>query len=259
MSGEEVLVGPVRDHAVTVTLNRPDQMNAVNPALAARMGAVVQQLEADPDVWAVVLTGAGSRAFCAGADLKAVAAGQGDHLSTPDGGFAGFVRATRTKPWIAAVNGFALAGGLEISLACDMIVASDTAAFGLPEVTRGLVASAGGVFRLPQAIPRAIAIELVTTGQRIDAQRAYALGLVNRVVAPDRVLAEAEALAATICANAPIAVRESLAIARVAAGLAPQELWNLSVAARERNKATADFREGPRAFVEKRAPKWQGK
>jgi len=176
---------------------------------------------------------------------------------TPEGGFAGFVHAPRAKPWIAAVHGFALGGGLELSLACDMIVAADNAVFGLPEPKRGILAGAGGVYRLPRAIPRAIALEMLATGAPIDARRAYELGLVNRVIEESQLLGEAIALAEQIAANAPLSVRESLAIGRIAGERHEAELRQLQDAAAKRVMASEDAREGPRAFVEKRAPVWR--
>jgi enoyl-CoA hydratase len=259
--GEDDVVhlSPVHTHVAIVTLNRPAAMNAISPEMAIRLGEIVALTEADPAIRAVILTGAGGKAFCAGADLKSVSAGGANSLWTVDGGFAGFVGATRAKPWIAAVNGFALAGGFEIALAADMIVAADHASFGLPEVSRGLIAAAGGLFRLPRAIPRAIALELIATGARITAARGYQLGLVNRVVPANDVMAEAHALAAQICANAPIAARESLQIARMATDLDETDLVRLSAEARARIMLTEDYREGPRAFVEKRPPNWTGR
>jgi hypothetical protein len=144
-------------HVRLVTLRRPEARNAVNGAVALALHRIVHEIEADPDAWVVVLTGAGGQAFCSGADLKEVSGGRLESLWTPDGGFAGFVRAPRSKVWIAAIDGLALAGGFEIALACDLIVASDDAAFGLPEVTRGLIAAAGGLYRLPRSLPRALA------------------------------------------------------------------------------------------------------
>src|SRR5262249_43489861 len=185
--------------------------------------------------------------------------GGGSALGTPQGGFAGLVNRARTKPWIAAVNGFALAGGCEIALACDLIVAIEEAAFGLPEVKRGLVAGAGGLYRLPRALPKAIALELIMTGAHFDAKRAFHYGLVNRLVPRDQLLPEALKLAAAICANAPIAVRESLSVARQAYDLDDAGLREVSGAASRRNAATEDYKEGPRAFIEKRAPRWSGR
>lgn len=252
------LESPVPNVAL-VTLRRPAARNAVNAALAQALERIVQATETDDSVRAVVLTGAGGQAFCAGADLKEVSQGGLNALMTPDGGFAGFVRARRAKPWIAAVDGFALAGGFEIALACDMIVASEDAAFGLPEVTRGLIAAAGGLFRLPRALPRAVALELIATGGRLPAARALAFGLVNRVVPKARTVPEAIVLAEAIGANAPVAVRESLAVARRAHDLDDDTLAQLSEQAQARVMLTEDFREGPLAFIEKRAPRWLGR
>jgi len=246
------------NHVALVTIDRPEARNAVSGAVAAGLDRVLAETEADPEVWAVVLTGAGGKVFSAGADLKEVARGNIASLSTPGGGFAGFVHAARTKPWIAAVEGLALAGGFEIVLACDLVVASEGSAFGLPEVSRGLVAAAGGLYRLPRALPRALAIELILTGARLDAERAAALGLVNAVVPAGKAVERAAALATSICANAPLAVRESLAIARQAAELDEPALRALSAAAQERLSRTEDFAEGPCAFVEKRPPRWRG-
>lgn len=259
MSEQAVLSERVADHIVRVTINRPEARNAVNGDVAAGMDAAVKATEADESVWAVILTGAGGQAFSAGADLKAVSSGGGGGLGTKDGGFAGFVNQKRTKLWIAAVNGFALAGGCEIALACDLIVASDNAAFGLPEVKRGLVAAAGGLYRLPRALPKAIALELIATGGRLDAQRALQFGLVNRLAPPEKVQETALALAMEVCENAPIAVRESLKVARQALELSEPELIKASNEASAAIFKTEDFKEGPRAFIEKRAPRWTGR
>lgn len=257
MTDTVLLARPI-PHVALVTLNRPDARNAVSAELAASLEGVVRQTEADPDIRVVVLTGAGDKAFCAGADLKAVAAGQADALFRADYGFAGITDAPRGKAWIAAVNGPALAGGLEIALSCDMIVAADGASFGLPEVKRSLVAAAGGIYRLPRRLPRAIALELIATGDALDGARAHALGLVNYLVPAAQLLDQALALAARIAANAPAAVRESLGIARQADDLTDTQLGRMSHEALARIALTDDFREGPRAFVEKRAPRWTG-
>jgi enoyl-CoA hydratase/carnithine racemase len=246
-------------HVALVTLNRPDMRNAISHRVAVRLAAIVEQTESDPAVRCVVLTGAGELAFSAGADLKEVAAGGLKNLYTPGNGFAGFVAARRVKPWIAAVRGFTLAGGFEIALACDMVVAADDAVFSLPEVTRGLIAAAGGAYRLPRRLPRALALELIATGQRIDAQRAANFGLVNRVVPKAETVACAIALATTIAANAPIAVRTSLTLARQAYDLDDATLYRLSLEAQDQIMQTEDFQEGPRAFIEKRAPRWVGR
>jgi len=247
------------DHVALVTIDRPEARNAINPAVANALEAIVDQTEADDDIRAVVLTGAGSGVFCAGADLKEIAAGRAAELFTARGGFAGFVFAERRKPWIAAVHGKALAGGCEIALACELIVAADDAAFGLPEVARGLVAAAGGMYRLPQALPRNLALELIMTAEPLPASRAFAHGLVNRLVPTDQVVPEALAVARRIAANAPLAVRESLRVARCAGTAGEAELRALSKEARERVAASDDYREGPRVFIEKRAPRWTGR
>ena len=260
MSGNVVVTcETLAGHVALVTLNRPAARNAIDGAVAVQLEAVVDATECDPQVWAVVLTGAGSGVFSAGADLKAIAAGQAEQLFTERGGFGGFVDAPRTKPWIAAVNGKALAGGFEIVLACDMVVAADDGVFGLPEVSRGLTAAAGGVYRLPRALPRNLALEIILTADTIDAALAHRHGLVNRLVPEARVVDEALALARRITRNAPIAVRESLAVARRSADLDDAALRALSTASRTRIAATEDYHEGPRAFIEKREPRWQGR
>lgn len=257
-SADPVTSEILADHIALVTINRPEARNAINASVAQAMEAIVERTEVDPDIWAVVLTGQGQDVFCAGADLKEVAAGRGAGLFTANG-FAGFVYANRTKPWIAAVNGKALAGGCEIVLACDMVVAGHQASFGLPEVSRGLLAAAGGLYRLPRLLPRNIAIELALTALPLEVARAAALGLVNRVVEPGQVLDEALALARQITRNAPMAVRESLQVMRSVHELDETGLRELTLACRNRVAATEDFREGPRAFVEKRAPRWTGR
>lgn len=255
---EQVLRYEVDGRVATLTLNRPDQRNAVDPALALAIEQAMDRLESDDDVWAAVLTGAGG-VFSAGADLKAIAAGRVDDLSTDRGGFAGFVHYPRRKPVVAAVRGLALAGGTELVLACDLVVAATDAAFGLPEVTRGIVAAAGGLFRLPRVLPRARALELILTGDRMPADEGHRLGLVNALVEPEQVLATARSMAERICRNAPVAVRESLAVARRALDVSEDEGWRLSAEAMARIGRTEDAVEGPRAFVEKRIPNWTGR
>ncbi len=245
-------------NVATITINRPEARNAVNPAVASGIEEALDRIEADEDVWVGILTGAGP-VFCAGADLKEIAAGNGAALSTERGGFAGIVRRERSKPLIAAVNGPALAGGTEIAISCDMIVASDMASFGLPEVKRSLVAGAGGLFRLPRALGPKVANELIATGDPISAERAASLGMVNHVVPGSEVMIHARQLANRICEAAPLAVRESLAIARRAFSEPEDDLFSESLFAFARLAQTEDFQEGPRAFIEKRPPEWKGR
>lgn len=249
----------VKGHIALLTIRRPEARNAVNGDVARGMEAAIDQMEADEDVWVGVLTGEGP-VFSAGADLKAIAAGQAAELATAKGGFAGIARRERRKPIIAAVDGPALAGGCEIALACDLIVASTSAAFGLPEVKRSLVAAAGGLFRLPRNLPPKVAMEVILTGDPIPAERAHALGLVNELVEPGQAVSAAMALAERIAANAPVAVWESRQVVLKAdAGASDDELWNESGAAFGRVAQTEDFAEGPRAFIEKRPPVWKGR
>lgn len=257
--GREVLYEVIEGHVGLVRLNRPDKRNAVNGDVAEALDWIVKETERDPEVRAVILTSSSTEFFCAGADLSEISKGRGHLLATKDGGFAGFTQHPREKPWIAGVVGAGLAGGCEIALACDMIVASDTARFGLPEVKRGLFAGAGGVFRLPRKLPAAIALELIATGDPLDAPRAYALGLVNRMVPASEVQAECVALAKAIAVNAPLSVRESLKVARLAHELPESELWAISRKVSAMVFASEDAREGPIAFLEKRAPVWKGR
>lgn len=257
--GREVLYEVVDDHIAVITLNRPEVRNAVNPELAAACEFLIKKVEADDSIRVAILTSSNDRVFCAGADLAAIASGKGAGIATKDGGFAGFVDAKKEKPWIAAVKGYALAGGGELCLACDMIVASQDAKFGLPEVKRGLFAGAGGVHRLPRALPRNIGLELVATGDPLDADRAYALGLVNRVVPTDQVLSTALDLARAISVNAPISVRESLKVARLANEESDAELRRVSGEVAMKVMVTEDAREGPLAFLQKRQPVWKGR
>lgn len=220
---------------------------------------IVIEVEHSADIRVAILTGDGNRAFCAGADLNEVAAGRLNQCFTPAGGFAGFVNARRDKPWIAAINGAALAGGFEIVLACDLAVASSSSVFGLPEVRRGLIASAGGLYRLPRVVPRVLAMEMIATGRPIDADRALAWGVINRVTAPEDLLPAALGIALEICANAPLAVRESVRIARTASGFEDDRLRSDAEKAQAILQKTHDYLEGSRAFIEKRKPVWKGK
>jgi enoyl-CoA hydratase/carnithine racemase len=245
-------------HVATITINRPEARNAVNGDVANGIEDAIDRLEADDSLWLGVLTGV-PPVFSAGADLKAINAGRGGELYTKDGGFAGITKRDRTKPIVAAVDGPALAGGTEIALACDLIVASTTATFGIPEVKRCLVAAAGGLFRLPRKIPFNIAMELALTGDPIDAARAYHFGLVNQLVEPGRALDAAKDLARRIEANAPVAVRESRRVILAAMTEDEETGWRLSNEGMAKAMGSADNKEGLMAFIEKRPPVWTGK
>jgi enoyl-CoA hydratase len=247
----------IRDRIAIITLNRPEARNAVSQQLAEDLEAAIDRLEADDALWIGILCGNGP-AFCAGADLKAIASGEA-RLTTERGGFAGLVRRVRTKPLIAAVEGPAVAGGTEIVLSCDLVVASTTACFGLPEVKRSLVANAGGLFRLPRALPTNVAMEMALTGDDLDAEAAHRHGLVNRLVQPGHALATAVELAEAVNANAPLAVRASRRVVLAARLLEDDEAFEVAANATREVFRTEDFREGPRAFVEKRSPIWTGR
>src|SRR5918997_574514 len=239
-----------------LTINRPEARNAVNGDVARTMEEGLDRLEEDEGTWIGIVTGEGP-VFCAGADLKAIAAGQGADLNTERGGFGGIASRQRTKPLIAAVDGPALAGGTEIVLSCDLVVASTDARFGIPEVKRSLVAGAGGLFRLPRALPRNVAMELALTGDPIDAERAHHFGLVNELVEPGKALEAAVALAERITVNAPVAVRLSRQVVLDGMLAADDTAWKLTNKAMAAVISTEDFAEGPRAFLEKRAPEWK--
>lgn len=247
-----------KGHLAIITLNRPDARNAINGVMAQGIEFALDKFEEDPNLWVAILT-ANGKAFCAGADLKEISAGNGAALSTKKGGFAGIARRERTKPLIAAITGSALAGGTEIALSCDMIVCADTTNFGLPEVKRSLVAGAGGLFRLPRVIGMPMALEVILTGDPLSSQRAYELGMVNKVVPEADVMAEATSLADRIMANAPLAVQASRTVTVDALKKGDDELWKASGTAFAGLVTTEDFKEGPRAFIEKRAPVWKGK
>lgn len=255
-SNDSVRLERPSTHVALVTINRPAARNAVNLEVCEGIAAALAETESDSDIWISVLTGAGDHAFCAGADLRQVADGGMSALVRSDNGFGGFVHAIRAKPWIAAVQGAAVAGGFEIALACDLIVASERATFGLPEVKRGIIAAAGGLYRLPRVIPRHIANELIVTGTAISARRAYDLGIVNRLAEAGSAIDAAIQLANEVCANAPLAVRESLAISRRCFDATDAQLRSASDQALDRIMDSDDYREGPLAFLERRPPHW---
>jgi crotonobetainyl-CoA hydratase len=252
-------------HVMVVTINRPEARNAVNLAVHECVGEALEEAEKNPEIRAVILTGAGNQAFCSGADLKAIA--RGDRLAPNDPvqqawGFAGYVTHHISKPTIAAVNGVALGGGTELTLASDLAVAAETALFGLPEVKRGILAGAGGAFRLGAQLPPKVAMEILLSGDPISAHRALELGLVNAVVPTAQVLDAALSLAARLTVNAPLAVQASKRIARgVVEGRVPTEddAWALSRQEGAALMCSEDAREGPRAFAEKRQPIWKAR
>ncbi len=248
----------IEGRIAVITLDRPEARNAVDGETASAIEAALDRYEGDADLWVAIITARGP-VFSAGADLKAIAAGNIKALFTARGGFAGVTRRDRRKPLIAAVNGPALAGGCEIALACDLVVAVEGAVFGVPEVKRSLIPGAGGVFRLPRVVGRATAMEMIMTGDPIDAARAYTLGFVNAVVPPEDLMAKAKALAERIAVNAPLAVIEGRLIADAAMTEDDAALWRMSEAGLDRLAETEDYQEGPQAFVEKRPPVWRGR
>ena len=252
---DEVLVD-VSDGIMTVTLNRPKAKNAANRALAEGVAAAMDQLDADDSIHVAILTGAGGT-FCAGMDLKAFVSGETPSIEGR--GFAGLTESTPRKPLIAAVEGYALAGGLELAISCDLIVTADDAKFGIPEVKRGLAAAAGGLMKLPRQIPPRLAMELALTGEFISAQRAYEAGLVNEVVPSGTALEAAKALAARIVANGPLAVAVSKQVILQSEDWSASEMWDKQTELVMPVFGSEDAMEGSIAFAEKRAPNWKGK
>jgi enoyl-CoA hydratase len=256
MTDQPAVLTERRDGVLLVTLNRPEARNAVNLAIAEGIATALDELDAADDLSLGVLTGAG-KGFCAGMDLKAFVSGERPYVG--DRGFAGITQRASRKPLIAAIEGFAVAGGLEVALSCDLVVAARDAKLGIPEVKRSLVAAGGALLRLPRRIPYHVAMELALTGDPISAERAAELGLVNRVAEPGGAVDSALELAATIAKNAPLALGASKRIL--------QEQWEWSAAeawAKQGEIAGAvfvseDAREGATAFAEKREPQWRGR
>jgi len=258
MSVPPLILYEKRGHVSIFTLNRPEAMNAVNRNLAERFTELLDQFEADEEAWVGILASSHSKVFCAGADLKAVS--KGGKLTSDKGGFAGFVNYPRSKPFIACVDGLALAGGCELTLACDLIVASTKSQFGLPEVKRSLVAAAGGLYRLPRKLPQNIALELLLTGDQMSAERMHHFGYVNVLTEPEKTMEAALKLADRIVVNAPLAVRLARELVfKCLRTNSEIEHVNLSNSTFPVLAETEDFREGPRAFIEKRSPRWTGR
>jgi enoyl-CoA hydratase len=248
----------IRGHVALMTINRPEARNAVNGAVAQGMEAAIDRLEEDDDLWIGIVAGNGP-VFCAGADLKAINSGNAAALNTARGGFAGFAYRERRKPVIVAVDGLATAGGCEIVLAADLVVATTRSAFGLAEVKRNLIAGAGGLFRLPRAIGQAAAMEAILTGEPIPAQRAYELGLVSRLVGPGEAVEEARRLADQITACAPLAVWASRKVVLAAAYEDDETLKAMTNAEFAGVMRSEDTKEGLTAFIEKRPPQWKAR
>ena len=254
----DVVLTERKGHLLIIRLNRPEARNAVNGDLAQGVEAAIDELESTDELWAGVLA-ANGKVFSAGADLKAIAQGKDAELATKRGGFGGLVRRERTKPLIAAVHSSAFAGGFELVIACDMIVAADDAKFGLPEVKRSLVALAGGLVELPGLIGEKLAYELALLGDPIDAQRLYGAGLINRLVPKDDVEATAVKMGEALCENGPLAVRASRQIIAKGRDLDTAARWSMANEVGLPVFRSADAKEGATAFVQKRKPVWQGK
>lgn len=245
----------VIDGVLVVTINRPEARNAINTEAAVAIGQAMDRLDTDPSLVSGIVTGGGGT-FCAGMDLKAFLAGE--RPSVPGRGFAGIVEQPPVKPVIAAIEGYAIAGGFEIALACDMIVAAEDARFGLPEVKRGLVAAGGGLMRLQQRVPYHLAMEWALSGELIEASRAYEVSLLNRLTPPGGALDAALELARGIAANGPLAVAATKRIVIEAPSWSRTEMFTRQRQISEPVRASADAREGATAFKEKRPPNWRG-
>lgn len=256
MMNDTAVLTERRERVLVITINRPDQRNAVNAAVAEGIAGALDTLDADPALSVGVLTGAG-KGFCAGMDLKAFVAGERPYAG--DRGFAGITMRSADKPLIAAVEGFAVAGGLEVALSCDLIVAARGAKLGVPEVKRSLVAAGGALLRLPRVLPRNVAVELALTGEPIDAERAHELGMVNRLAEPGSALEVALELGGQIAAGGPLALAATKRILRESLDWPDSEFFQRQGEIAGPVMASEDAREGAQAFAEKRPPVWRGR
>jgi enoyl-CoA hydratase len=256
MNEQPAVLTERRERALLITINRPDQRNAVNAAVAHGIADALDELDSDDELTLGILTGAG-KGFCAGMDLKAFVTGERPYAG--DRGFAGITQRAAVKPLIAAVEGFAVAGGLEIALSCDLLVAAKGAKLGVPEVKRSLVAAGGALLRLPRVLPRNVAMELVLTGDPITAERGYELGLVNRLAEPGEAVDTAIQLAEQIAPNAPLALAASKRILTETIDWPDSEFWHRQGEIVGPVMTSEDAREGATAFAEKRAPVWKGR
>jgi enoyl-CoA hydratase len=256
MNDEPAVLTERRERVLLITINRPDQRNAVNAAVARGIADALDELDGDTELTLGIITGAG-KGFCAGMDLKAFVTGERPYAD--DRGFAGITQRAAVKPLIAAVEGFAVAGGLEVALSCDLIVAARGAKLGIPEVKRSLVAAAGAMLRLPRVLPRNLAMELALTGDPITAERGYELGLVNRLAEPGGAVDAAFELAAQIAPNAPLALAASKRVLTEVVDWPESEFWERQGEIVGPVMTSEDAREGATAFAEKRAPVWRGR
>ena len=256
MDDDQAVLTERRGRVLLITLNRPDARNSVNAALAQGIAAALDELDGDDELQVGVITGAG-KGFCAGMDLKAFVRGESPHVEGR--GFAGITQRSATKPLIAAIEGFAVAGGLEVALSCDLIVAARGAKLGIPEVKRSLVAAGGALLRLPRRIPYHAAMEMALTGDPISAERGHDLGLVNRLSEPGAAVDDAIELAETVAKNAPLALAASKRIVLESPGWSDDEAWQRQGEIAGPVFVSEDAREGATAFAEKREPAWKGR